>query len=70
VDAAENVALGTYDQAVRKKAYAVVQEGVATQVPVIVTSFARRIQVYNTDFKGYKPAHAVTTFWNTWEWSI
>jgi hypothetical protein len=26
--------------------------------------------VANVDFAGYKPAHAATTFWNTWEWSI
>ena len=32
--------------------------------------FARRFDVVNVDLKGYKPAHAVTTFWNTWEYTI
>ena len=28
------------------------------------------IDIANVDFKGYKPAHAVSQFWNTWEYSI
>jgi hypothetical protein len=30
----------------------------------------QRQDVANSDLKNYKPAHAVTTFWNTWEWEI
>jgi hypothetical protein len=32
--------------------------------------FQRRFDVVSDDLKGYKPAHAVTTFWNSWEYSI
>jgi hypothetical protein len=39
-------------------------------VPVIVLWYTRRLDVFNTDFKGYKPAHAVSEFWDTWEWSM
>ena len=70
LDDAENVALTDYDPAHRKAAYATIQQILAQQEPMIVLYFTRRIDVANTDLKGYKPAHAVTTFWNTWEWSI
>jgi hypothetical protein len=39
-------------------------------LPFIIIWYVRRMDVINTDFKNYKPAHAVTPFWNTWEWSI
>jgi len=32
--------------------------------------FSRRFDVANDDLQNYKPAHAATTFWNTWEYSI
>ena len=70
LDAAEAVALTSNDRAVRKKAYDKIQERLALQVPMIVTWFQRRLVVYNSDFKNFKPAHAVTEFWNSWEWEI
>jgi peptide/nickel transport system substrate-binding protein len=70
VDAQEAVALTSYDQAVRKKAYGRVQQILVDQVPFLTMWFARRFDVVSDDVKGYKPAHAVTTFWNTWEYSI
>jgi peptide/nickel transport system substrate-binding protein len=70
VDAQEAIALTSYDQAVRKKAYGRVQQILVDQVPFITMWFARRFDVVSNDMKGYKPAHAVTTFWNTWEYSI
>jgi peptide/nickel transport system substrate-binding protein len=70
VDAQEAVALTSYDQAVRKKAYSRIQQTLVDQVPFITMWFARRFDVVSDDVKGYKPAHAVTTFWNTWEYSI
>jgi peptide/nickel transport system substrate-binding protein len=69
VDAQEEIALTAYDQAARKKAYARVQQTLVDQVPFITMWFARRFDVVSDDVKGYKPAHAVTTFWNTWEYS-
>jgi ABC-type transport system substrate-binding protein len=55
---------------VRKKAYGQIQALLADQVPTIITWYTRRISVQNTDLKNYKPAHAVTPFWNSWEWQI
>ena len=70
LDAAERVALGSNDRVVRKRAYDRIQAIVADQVPVIYNWYVRRIAVANTDLKNYRPAHAVTSFWNPWEWEI
>jgi peptide/nickel transport system substrate-binding protein len=70
VDAQERIALTSYDQEVRKRAYFRVQEVLVDQLPWLTMWFYRRLDVANDDLKGYKPAHAVTTFWNTWEYSI
>jgi len=70
LDAQEKIALTSYDEAVRKKAYARIQQILVDQVPLLTMWFARRFDVVSDDFKGYKPAHAVTTFWNTWEYEI
>jgi peptide/nickel transport system substrate-binding protein len=70
LDAAEQVALTSFDQAVRKRAYSDVQKIISRELPSIIVGFAQEQDVANVDFTGYKPAHAVTAFWNTWEWSI
>ena len=70
VDELERVALTHYDRPTRKKAYDRIQEIVVDQVPWLTMWFARRFDVVSDDLKNYKPAHAVTTFWNTWEYEI
>jgi len=70
LDAAETDALNTYDIGKRKAAYAKIQEILAQQEPMIVMWYVQRQDVANSDLKNYKPAHAVSTFWNTWEWEI
>jgi len=70
VDSAESAALSTYDRGARAREYAAVQRFVAEDRPMIFLWFAKRIDAANVDLRGYRPAHAVTTLWNTWEWSI
>jgi peptide/nickel transport system substrate-binding protein len=70
LDAAERVALTQYDISKRKPAYDTIQSILADQVPTIFIWYVARQDIANVDLKGYKPAHAVTTFWNTWDWSI
>ncbi|HEY0613052.1 MAG TPA: peptide ABC transporter substrate-binding protein [Candidatus Elarobacter sp.] len=70
LDAAEKIALTSNDQAVRKAAYARIQRILVDRVPLLTMWFARRFDVVSDDLKNYKPAHAVTTFWNTWEYDI
>lgn len=70
LDAVERVAVSSYDQAVRKRAYDRIQAILADRVPFIVNWFTRRVAIYNTDLRNYRPAHAVTSFWNPYEWDI
>jgi peptide/nickel transport system substrate-binding protein len=70
LDAAENLALASYDRAIRAKAYATVQREINEKLPFYVIWYERQIDVVNGNFRNYKPAHAVTPFWNTWQWSI
>ncbi len=70
LDAAERIALTEYDQDKRKAAYDRVQHILAEQQPLMIVWWVRRQDIVNSDLKNYKPAHAVTTFWNTWEWQL
>jgi peptide/nickel transport system substrate-binding protein len=70
LDAAERAALSEYDQAKRKAAYATVQEIMSEKLPFFIIWYVRRQDVINTDFLNYRPAHAVSPFWNSWEWQI
>lgn len=70
LDAAEEDALVEYSQRARKADYAKVQEILTDELPILVLWFERDQHVINTDFKNFKPAHASTPFWNTWEWEI
>ncbi len=70
LDAAERTALSTYDRAVRTAAYRRIQQIVSQELPFIVLWYQMQLDAINTDFRGYRPAHAVTPFWNVWDWSI
>jgi len=47
-----------------------VQEIMQRKLPFFIIWYVRRQDVVNTDFKNYRPAHAVSPFWNSWEWQI
>ncbi len=70
LDTAETAALTHYDRPTRKAMYARIQSILADQPPIVVLWYIEQIDVVNTDFRNYKPARAVTPFWNTWQWSI
>ncbi len=70
LDVAEQAALTHYDRATRGAAYAQIQRIAALEVPFIVLWYQREFDVVNTDLTGYRPASAVTPFWNTWQWNI
>ena len=70
LDAAERTALTNYDPRIRRAAYARVQEIMGDGLPFFVLWYQRELDVVNTDLKNYRPAHAVTPFWNPWQWTI
>jgi ABC-type transport system substrate-binding protein len=70
LDAAERGALSTYDRSVRKRYYAITQDELASQSVTIFLYFARQVFVTSPDLRGFVPAPATSSNWNTWEWSI
>jgi peptide/nickel transport system substrate-binding protein len=70
LDAAERTALNTYDPVARKRAYDTIQQILVSQRPFLTLWFVRRVNVYNSDLKNFKPAHAGVEIWNPWEIDI
>jgi peptide/nickel transport system substrate-binding protein len=69
IDAAERTALTHYDEKTRRAAYVKIQDLLAEDVPVDFLFFQRRNDLIADSLHGYKPAPAVTTFWNSWQWT-
>lgn len=70
IDRLEQVARSNYDQAARKRAYDTIQLRLADELPGMTLWNDRQLSVESDDLHGYRPAHAVTGFWNPWEYSI
>jgi peptide/nickel transport system substrate-binding protein len=69
MDAAQKLALESYDRPTRKKAYAVIEELLARENPQIFFWWDRQAQAVSVDFKGFDP-NPVTESWNAYQWSI
>ena len=70
LDRQERIALSSNERSTRKRAYDEIQRILSDGVPAIITWYNRRISVYNTDLGDYRPAHAVSSFWNCYKWQI
>jgi peptide/nickel transport system substrate-binding protein len=70
LDAAEAKALTDYARTARKADYARVQAVLDEDLPLFVLWFQQRQDVVNIDLKNYRPAQAVSPFWNSWQWEI
>jgi peptide/nickel transport system substrate-binding protein len=69
-DRAMRDALVTYDAPRRKRDYAVVQDEIAAQVPMIPLWEVRRLDVFHTPIKYFMPAPSGSTFWNVARWQF
>ena len=69
MEALQKAALGTYDQAARKKPYSAIQKLLADDLPENYIWFPRQIQPINPDFKGFTP-NPVNESWNAYQWEI
>ena len=67
VDAAERIALSHYDIPTRKRAYAVVQTAIATDVPYVYLWWPRAIEAVNSDLQGFRP-NGIIEDWNAYQW--
>jgi peptide/nickel transport system substrate-binding protein len=69
IDAAERVALSSYDTSVRRAAYARIQELVDADLPYDYLWYQVYRDAVRDDLTGYRPARTFTPLWNSWEWS-
>ncbi len=69
MDDAQAVALGSYDEAVRKQAYSTIQKLLARDVPEEFIWFPRQAQPITPDFKNFAP-NPVNEAWNAYQWEI
>ena len=70
LDGAERGALSTYERATRKKYYSIIEKELADQSVTIFLYYVRQIFVTSPELRGFVPAPATTSNWNTWEWSV
>ncbi len=69
MDAAQNVALETYDRPGRTAAYARIGRALEDGVPLDFLWWPKQVQAINPDLRGFDPNPVVET-WNAWQWSI
>jgi peptide/nickel transport system substrate-binding protein len=69
MEAAQKIALNSYDEATRKKAYYQIQDLLARDVPEVFFYYLRTMHPISENFKGFDP-NPVTESWNAWQWSI
>jgi peptide/nickel transport system substrate-binding protein len=68
LDEQEKIATTSYDQGVRKAAYFRIQHLLVEDVPAVFLYWELRNDSIRNGFEGYRPAPAVTEFWNSWQW--
>ena len=69
MDPAQKVALSTYDEPTRKKAYSEIQKLLARDVPEDYIWYPRQAHALTPEFKGFAP-NPVNESWNAYEWEI
>jgi len=69
VDAAEADALGTFDVRRRASDYAIIQNEIADQVPMVFLYAQRRADAYSTHFSGFAPAPTFA-YWDSYRWQM
>lgn len=66
----QTAAAQSYDRAVRKPLYFRLQRRIQELLPYQTMVWRANIDAYNEDFQNFKPAPAVSDFWNAAQWSI
>lgn len=69
-DRAIHDALASYDRNRRKRDYAVVQERLARDVPMLALWQVVRVDAFSRPLENFSPSPAGPTFWNAWRWRL
>jgi peptide/nickel transport system substrate-binding protein len=70
LDAMQKGARTHYDRATRRSYLVRLQQREHELVPRYTIVWRANINAVNSDMKNFKPAPAVSDFWNSWEWDI
>ena len=69
MDAAQAVALASYDRVTRKRAYSRIEHLLAADNPIVFFWWQRQQEAVSVDFHGFAP-NPVVESWNAWQWKI
>jgi peptide/nickel transport system substrate-binding protein len=69
-DAAMRDAISTVDRSRRKADYAIVQQAIVRDLPVLTLWQVRIPDAYRSFVHGIAPSPDGSTFWNAWNWSL
>ena len=67
MDAAQTAGLSSFDEAVRKRAYAKSEDLLARDVPIVFVYWPLDTEAYNPRLHGFAP-NPMTASWNAQEW--
>ncbi len=67
VDAAEGIALRSYDRPTRMRAYATIERLLARDAPFVYLWWPRQIEAVNDDLHGFRP-NGIVEDWNAYTW--
>jgi peptide/nickel transport system substrate-binding protein len=60
----------SYDIATRKRSYAMIQRRIHDEVPIYTIIWRANVDAVNIRMRNFKPAPAISDFWNSYEWEI
>ncbi|MBV9270507.1 MAG: peptide ABC transporter substrate-binding protein [Candidatus Eremiobacteraeota bacterium] len=69
MDAAQQIATTTFDRAVRKKQYSIIQQRIATDVPLVVLFYAKLRYALSEPVQNFTP-NGISEGWNAYDWSM
>lgn len=69
MDAAQKVALGTFDRATRKRAYATIESLLVRDVPGAFVAYRSLAYAYVPQLQNFKP-NGISEGWNAYDWRI
>ncbi|HEY5256938.1 MAG TPA: hypothetical protein VIJ12_01015 [Candidatus Baltobacteraceae bacterium] len=69
MDAAQRLALSTFDRATRKRAYATIESLLLRDVPARFFFYPNQGYAFSPDLQNFRP-NGISEGWNAYQWSI
>jgi len=69
MDAAQKIATSTFDRSLRKKQYSIIEQRIATDVPLVVLFYNKRRYAMSSNVQNFTP-NGISEGWNAQDWSV